>query len=191
MLPTPQAMSNEPRGRKWLRELGHHFRDHVFEYVEKGGTSYSSIAIGASEHAVIKTLIFQVSPVLGTKLPSPLKNTDGHIVVLMHGDRNVDTKALLVHLQTSLPTATPSIRKVAAADPELAEKWTGYRVGGTAPFSLANPLPIYIESSILELPLIWINAGARGHLLEMKTSTLRDTLQLETIRAGKLRPPRV
>jgi prolyl-tRNA editing enzyme YbaK/EbsC (Cys-tRNA(Pro) deacylase) len=199
-LPLPEALNDEPRGRKWLRELGYRFRDHVFEYVEKGGTSYSSVAIGASEHAVIKTLIFQATPMAGASLPTDLAPTDGHLVVLMHGDWNVDTKALLVQLvdlkeshELHEPVATSNqvLRKVAAADPQRAEHWTGYRVGGTAPFALATPLSIYIESSILDLPRIWINAGARGHLLEMETSTLTKTLQLKPIRAGKPRAPRV
>lgn len=229
-LPIPEVRPDEPRGRKQLRELGHRFRDHIFEYVEKGGTSYSSLAIGAEEHAVIKTLVFQIAPMAGSKLPALFANFDGHIMVLMHGDWNVDTQALLAHLHrqweantdtttsastssatssviSSTSTAAPAskslssaptvpgpakpLRKVAAADPQQAEKWTGYRVGGTAPFALAHALPIYVEASVLELPRIWINAGARGHLLEMETSTLASTLQLQPIRAGKPRAPRV
>jgi prolyl-tRNA editing enzyme YbaK/EbsC (Cys-tRNA(Pro) deacylase) len=207
--PLPKARPDEPRGRRQLRELGHRFRDHVFEYVEKGGTSYSSIAIGAEEHAVIKTLVFQIAPLAGSNLPMEFANFDGHIVVLMHGDWNVDTQALLAHLHRELDTSPNSttsfestsapsalnapkrLRKVAAADPQQAEKWTGYRVGGTAPFALAHALPIYVEASVLELPRIWINAGARGHLLEMGTSTLASTLQLQPIRAGKPRAQRV
>ncbi|HRK08973.1 MAG TPA: YbaK/EbsC family protein [Pseudobdellovibrionaceae bacterium] len=208
-LPRPEARPDEPRGRRHLRELGHRFRDHVFEYVEKGGTSYSSMAIGAEEHAVIKTLVFQIAPIAGSNLPTEFASFDGHIMVLMHGDWNVDTQALLAHLHRQLEKdadskaeigthstpgnmrSTQRLRKVAAADPQQAEKWTGYRVGGTAPFALANALPIYVEASVLKLPRIWINAGARGHLLEMETSTLTSTLQLQPIRAGKPRAPRV
>ncbi len=124
------------------------FTPHVFAYVERGGTAHSSKTLGVDEHAIIKTLIFE----------------DEHkepLCVLMHGDREVSTKTLarLIGKKVIKPCA-----------PEVAEKHSGYKVGGTSPFGLRKALPIYMQQSIGELPIMYINGGGRGFLVALAPS---------------------
>ena len=126
------------------------YTPHVFTYEEKGGTRHSSSELGVDEHQVVKTLVFE----------------DEHkepLVVLMHGDRNVSVKELArqLHKKTIAPTS-----------PQTAERHTGYQVGGTSPFGLRKPLPIYIERTIIDLPLLYINGGKRGFLVSLAPSEL-------------------
>ena len=128
---------------------------HVFTYEEKGGTRHSSTQLGVDEHAVIKTLVCEDED------RKPL-------VVLMHGDCTVSVKELARQLGK---------RSIAPCAPEVAEKHTGYQVGGTSPFGLKKPLPIHVEATILELPTIYINGGKRGFLVSMATPELERVLQ--------------
>jgi Cys-tRNA(Pro) deacylase len=128
-----------------LAECGVAYREHVYDYVEHGGTGVSSTALGVPEHHVVKTLVME------TERGDPL-------VVLMHGDRKVATKEL---------ARVAGTRRVFASRPEVAQRHSGYLVGGTSPFGLRKPLPIYMERSILGLERIYINGGRRGYLLEM------------------------
>lgn len=130
------------------------YTGHVFEYVERGGTRHSSQVLGVDEHHVIKTLLFE----------------DEHkqpLVVLMHGDCKVSTKELARQLNT---------KTIQPCEPTTAERHTGYQVGGTSPFGLKKAMPIYVESSILELPLIYINGGKRGFLVTLAPSELTRIL---------------
>ena len=119
------------------------FTDHLYSYEEKGGTSVSSRELGVDEHAVVKTLIME----------DDRKNP---LVVLMHGDRQVSTRELARII---------GARSVNACSPETAQKHTGYLVGGTSPFGTRKALPVYMEETILELPVIYINGGRRGYLV--------------------------
>jgi Cys-tRNA(Pro) deacylase len=121
------------------------FTPHLFEYVEKGGTRHSSAVLGVPEHIVIKTLLFERAD----KKP---------ICVLMHGDQKVSEKALARALGE---------RQVRPCDPAVAERHSGYKVGGTSPFGLRAPMPIAVEATILELPEILINGGRRGFLVAL------------------------
>lgn len=145
-----------------LRKHGVEFTVHLFRYEEKGGTAHSAKEMGVDEHAVIKTLIME------TEARKPL-------VVLMHGDRQVSTKNLARHLgaKSILPCA-----------PEVADRHSGYQVGGTSPFGLRNKMPIYVEKSILELARIYINGGKRGFLVGIAPSVLVNLLQPETVNVG-------
>jgi Cys-tRNA(Pro) deacylase len=123
---------------------------HEYEYVEHGGTAVSSESLGASEHEVVKTLVMEDEE----KRP---------LIVLMHGDRKVSTQDL----------ARQSGRKrVEPCRPEVAQRHTGYPVGGTSPFGLRKPLPVFVERSILELPAIYINGGRRGFLVRIAPADL-------------------
>src|SRR5689334_2652708 len=126
-----------------LRAAGVAFVPHLYPWQPHGGTQASSAALGVPEHAVIKTLIFE------TERGDPL-------CILMHGDREVSTKQLARIIGT---------KSVAPCAPEVADRHSGYQVGGTSPFGLRRAMPIYCESSIAELPRIWINGGARGFLV--------------------------
>ena len=126
-----------------LRAAGVTFTDHLYEYEEKGGTAVSARSLGVDEHSVVKTLIME------DDVRQPL-------IVLMHGDRQVSTKALARLL--GVKTVTP-------CSAETANRHTGYLVGGTSPFGTRKPMPVYMERTIADLPRIYINGGKRGYLV--------------------------
>jgi Cys-tRNA(Pro) deacylase len=128
-----------------LRAADIAFVPRLYAWQPHGGTRASSIALGVPEHAVVKTLIFE------TERGAPL-------CILMHGDREVSAKQLarVIGSKTIAPCA-----------PEVADRHSGYQVGGTSPFGLRRAMPIYMQSTILELPRIHINGGARGFLVEI------------------------
>lgn len=128
-----------------LRAAGVAFVPHVYPYEPRGGTRASSEALGVTEHSVVKTLIFE------TERGDPL-------CILMHGDREVSAKQLARAIGT---------KSVAPCAPEVADRHSGYQVGGTSPFGLRRAMPIYMQSTILDLPRIYINGGARGFLVEI------------------------
>jgi Cys-tRNA(Pro) deacylase len=128
-----------------LRQHGVEFEPREYAYVEKGGTSASSAALGVPEHAVVKTLVME------DDLREPL-------IVLMHGDKQVSTRNLARALGR---------RAIEPCKPEVAERHTGYQVGGTSPFGTRRALPVCMERSILDLPRIWINGGRRGLLVAL------------------------
>lgn len=145
-----------------LRDKNIKFEPHVFEYVEKGGTNHSAEVLGVDEHAVVKTLIFETSE----KKP---------LIVLMHGDRQVSTKELARILK---------VKTVAPVAPEKAHKLTGYLVGGTSPFGVKTPMPVYAERTIFELEKIYINGGKRGFLIALNPRILREVLRIEEVEVG-------
>jgi Cys-tRNA(Pro) deacylase len=135
------------------------FSEHTYEYVEHGGTEVPAKALGIAEHHIVKTLLME------DEARKPL-------VVLMHGDRKVSTKNL----------ARQAGRKsVEPCKPEVAQRHTGYQVGGTSPFGMKKPLPVFVERSILELPEIYINGGRRGLLLRMQSTELSRVLSLNPV----------
>ena len=134
----------------FLRKLGIPFTEHEYRYEERGGTRVSSRELGVDEHAVVKTLVME------DENARPL-------VVLMHGDREVSTKRLARQIGKKL---------VQPCAPAVAERHTGYQVGGTSPFATRKEMPIYFERSILELPRLYINGGRRGFLVSMTPSEL-------------------
>jgi len=128
---------------------------HEYEYVEHGGTAVSSESLGVPEHEVVKTLVMEDEE----KKP---------LLVLMHGDRKVSTKNLA--RQTGRKSIEP-------CRPEVAQRHTGYQVGGTSPFGTRKPLPVYMEKSIAALQAIYINGGRRGLLVRIKTQELVSVLK--------------
>ena len=142
-----------------LREKKVAFEPRLYDYVEHGGTRHSAEALGVDEHAVVKTLVME---------------TDAHkpLIVLMHGDREVSTKQLARAL---------GVKSVHPCDFAQAQKHTGYLVGGTSPFGTRAHLPVYVERTIFELPVIYINGGKRGFLVEIEPGVLRDVLPVEEV----------
>lgn len=138
-----------------LRENNCTFTSHLYPYEERGGTAHSARCLGVDEHAVIKTLVME------DERKQPL-------IVLMHGDRKVSTKEL---------ARLRRVKTVAPCDPAVAEKHSGYRVGGTSPFGTRKPLPVYLEASILELPRIYLNGGKRGFLVGLAPAEVQRLLQ--------------
>ena len=135
------------------------FSEHVYDYVEHGGTAESSRQLGVAEHSVVKTLVMQ--------------DQDGKpLVILMHGDREVSLKNLAREI---------GARRVEPCKPEVAERHSGYQVGGTSPFATRKPLEIFVERTVLSLPLIYINGGRRGYLVGMDPKKLIDLLHAQPV----------
>ena len=130
------------------------FTEHEYRYEERGGTAASSRELGVDEHSVIKTLIMEDE----SKRP---------LIVLMHGDREVSTKNLA--RQIGAKTVTP-------CTPDVAQRHTGYMVGGTSPFGTRKPLPVYMERTIADLDRLYINGGRRGFLISLAPSELIGVL---------------
>jgi Cys-tRNA(Pro) deacylase len=126
-----------------LRQQGVEFTPHLYRWEPHGGTQASARHLGVDEHQVIKTLIFEDE----SKKP---------LCILMHGDREVSAKNL---------ARQTGAKSVAPCAPSVADKHSGYQVGGTSPFGLKRAMPVYCEKSIGELPRIYINGGARGFLV--------------------------
>ena len=143
----------------FLSAKGVAYTEHTYAYVEHGGTAVPAQALGVREHEIVKTLVME------DEERSPL-------IVLMHGDRKVSTRELARQAQR---------KRVEPCAPEVAQRHTGYQVGGTSPFGTKKPLPVFVERSILELPAIYINGGRRGLLLRMRTGDLAAALPLKTV----------
>ncbi len=145
-----------------LRAAKVDFAPHLYDYVERGGTSVSAKALGVDEHAVIKTLVFE------TDAKKPL-------IVLMHGDRQVSAKELARQIK---------VKAVQPCDADRAQKVTGYLVGGTSPFGTKTKLPVYAEATIMNLPKIYINGGKRGFLVSLSPAVLKDVLGVQAVAVG-------
>jgi len=125
-----------------------------YKYVEKGGTGTAAIELNVDEHRVIKTLV--------------MEDEEGHpLLLLMHGDNEVSTKNLARAL---------GVKRVKPCDPDMAHRHTGYVVGGISPFGTRKRLKICVETSIMDLPKIYINAGKRGMLAEISPEALDKAL---------------
>jgi Cys-tRNA(Pro) deacylase len=139
----------------FLKSKGIAFTEHSYEYVEHGGTEVSAQALGVPEHEVVKTLVMQ------DERGKPL-------IVLMHGDRKVSTKNL---------ARQAGCKSIEPCSPDVAQRHSGYQVGGTSPFATRKPLPIYMERSITEIPAVYINGGRRGLLVRIATQDLVSVLK--------------
>ncbi len=140
-----------------IRQLKQHkvnYTPHLYPYEEKGGTRASSTQLGVDENCVIKTLVMEDE----NKKP---------LIILMHGNCEVSTKEL---------ARTLNVKRITPCTPQIAQKHTGYQVGGTSPFGLLKPLPVYVEKTILECGKIYINGGKRGFLVSLQANTLTQVL---------------
>ena len=149
----------ETPATRFLRQHGLAHSNHFYEYEEHGGTQVSARELNVDEHAVVKTLV--------------MEDENAHpLIVLMHGDRKVSTKELARQI---------GVKKVAPCDPAVAQRHTGYLVGGTSPFGTKKVLPIYMEKSILDMPLIYINGGRRGFLVGVHPHDILRVLKPKTV----------
>ena len=145
-----------------LREAGVAYTEHLYRYEEKGGTAVSSRELGVDEHAVVKTLV--------------MEDDQGEpLVVLMHGDREVSTKALARQLGR---------RSVQICKPEVANRHSGYLVGGTSPFGTRKRMPTCVERTILDLPRIYLNGGSRGFLVGIDPKDVVRVLEPTVVEVG-------
>lgn len=138
-----------------FREQGIAFVLKQYKYEERGGTAVASRELGVDEHGVVKTLVME------DERKNPL-------IILMHGDREVSTKDL---------ARTLGVKMIQPCDPATANRHTGYVVGGTSPFGTRKQLLVYIEETILDIPMIIINAGKKGLLAEIATADLVRVLK--------------
>jgi Cys-tRNA(Pro) deacylase len=146
----------------FMKKNGMAFTLRPYRYEEHGGTRVSARELGVEEHLVIKTLVME-------------DDRGEPLIVLMHGDRQVSTKALARFL---------GVKAVTPCDPHVAEKHTGYRVGGTSPFGTRKSLRVFMEEEIADLPRIMINAGSRGLLAEMSPVELIRVLKPVAVKVG-------
>ncbi len=154
----------ETPATKFLHKHGIAHSNHLYAYEEHGGTKVSARELNVPEHAVVKTLVME---------------DDGRkpLLVLMHGDRKVSTKELARQI---------GAKKIAPCTPEDAHRHTGYLVGGCSPFGTKKSLPVCMEKSILELPLIYINGGQRGYLVGVHPHDILRVLQPQIVEVGQL-----
>ena len=148
------AHVSETPATQFLRRHGVVFTEHVYDYIDKGGTAESSKQLGVPENEVIKTLVMQ------DERAQPL-------IVLMHGDKQVSTKNLARQI---------GAKSVEPCKPEVAQRHSGFMVGGTSPFGLRKAMPVYVEETALSLPRICINGGRRGYLVGIAPAVLTELL---------------
>jgi Cys-tRNA(Pro) deacylase len=146
-----------------LRESGADFEPHFYKYRKERVTEGVAHELGVPEHMVIKTLVME-------------DDRGRPLIVLMHGDKQVSTKALARIL---------GVRSVGPAKIKTAQRLTGYLVGGISPFGMRRPLPVYVEETILKLPKLLINGGRRGFLVEMEPKTLIKILDPEIVNVSR------
>ena len=138
------------------------FTEHPYDYVEHGGTAESARQLGLPEHEVVKTLVMQ------DERAQPL-------IVLMHGDKSVSTKNLAREI---------GAKSVEPCKPEVAQRHSGYLVGGTSPFGLKKAMPVYVEASVLDLARICINGGRRGYLVGIEPQVLVQLVGAKAVRCA-------
>ena len=153
---------SETQATQLLRKHQVSFEEHPYPYEEHGGTSVSARELGVPEHDVIKTLVMQ------DEAAKPL-------IVLMHGDCKVSTKNLARGI---------GCKSVEPCKPEVAQRHSGYMIGGTSPFGTKKAMPVYVEQSILDLPRIYINGGRRGFLVSLAPQVLLDLLNAQPVQCA-------
>ncbi len=145
---------SETPATAWLKAHGVAYTEHPYDYVDKGGALHSAAVLGWDPHAVVKTLVMQ--------------DQDARpLIILMHGDREVSTKALARQI---------GAKSVEPCAIEVAQRHSGYLVGGTSPFGTRRAMPVYVEHSILELLRILINGGRRGFLVGIAPQVCTEVL---------------
>ena len=145
-----------------LRQAQIAYTEHLYRYEDRGGTAVSARELGVEEHTVIKTLVME------DERGQPL-------VVLQHGDREVSTKELARQL---------GVKSVQPCKPEVAQRHSGYLVGGTSPLGTRKPMPIHVEASVLDLPRVYLNGGSRGFLVGLDPKDLTRVLSLNPVRVA-------
>lgn len=150
---------SETPATQFLRKNRIAFSEHPYGYEEHGGTAVSSRELNVDEHHVVKTLIMQ------DEAAKPM-------IVLMHGDRKVSTKNLARQI---------GCKSVEPCKPEVAQRHSGYLVGGTSPFGTKKSMPVYIEQSILALDMIYINGGRRGYLVGIDPKIIAGMLPVKEV----------
>ena len=153
---------SETPATQFLRRQDIAFSEHPYDYEEHGGTTVSARKLGVDEHAVVKTLVMQ-------------DETAKPLLVLMHGDRKVSTKNLARQI---------GCKSVEPCKPEVANRHSGFLIGGTSPFGTRKVMPVYVEQSILDLEKIYINGGRRGYLIGIAPQVLTQALSATAVQCA-------
>ena len=156
-----QHVSETP-ATQFLRRQGVAFTEHVYEYVEHGGTAESARQLGVSEHEVVKTLVMQ-------------DDQGAPLIVLMHGDRQVSTKNLARAI---------GAKAVEPCKPDVAQRHSGFLVGGTSPFGTRKTMPVYVEAGVLALPRVLVNGGRRGYLVGIDPALLASLVGAKPVQCA-------
>ena len=156
-----QHVSETP-ATQFLRRQGVAFTEHVYEYVEHGGTAESARQLGVPEHEVVKTLVMQ-------------DDRGAPLIVLMHGDRQVSTKNLARAI---------GAKAVEPCKPDVAQRHSGYLVGGTSPFGTRKAMPVYVEAGVLALPRVLVNGGRRGYLVGIDPALLASLVGAKPVQCA-------
>jgi Cys-tRNA(Pro) deacylase len=159
---TKGARVSETAATAFLKKHRVAYTEHVFEYVEHGGARAGAEALELDERAVVKTLIMEDD----AKRP---------LVVLMHGDRTVSTKNLARQI---------GVKRVEPCSPEVAQRHSGYQIGGTSPFATRKAMPVFLEKTVLDLPKIYVNGGRRGYLVGIDPRELVRVLAPKLVEVG-------
>ena len=155
---------SETPATQFLRKHQVSFGEHPYDYLEHGGTGESARQLGVDEHHVVKTLVM----------------VDEHakpLIVLMHGDRTVSTKNLARQI---------GAKRIEPCKPEVANRHSGYLVGGTSPFGLKKAMPIFVEAGVLEIDTIYLNGGRRGYLLSIAPEVLTRLLDARPVQCASV-----
>jgi Cys-tRNA(Pro) deacylase len=155
---------SETPATQFLRRHKIAFGEHPYDYVEHGGTEESARQLGVDEHRVVKTLVME------DEAAKPL-------IVLMHGDRTVSTKNL---------ARQTGAKRIEPCKPEVANRHSGYLVGGTSPFGTKKAMPVYVEASILEMDTIYLNGGRRGYLVSLNPAVLTELLGAKPVQCASV-----
>lgn len=154
--------SSETPATQWLRRQQIPFGEHPYDYVEHGGAREAARQLGAPLHQVAKTLIME------DEQARPL-------VVIMHGDREVSTKNL---------ARQTGAKKISPCTPEVAQRHSGYLVGGTSPFATRKRMPVWVEETLMAYPEIYVNGGRRGYLIRIAPEVLTKALGARPVRVA-------
>ncbi|MVW79611.1 Cys-tRNA(Pro) deacylase [Bordetella sp. 02P26C-1] len=150
---------SETPATQWLKKHKVAYTEHTYEYIDHGGAGEAARQLGLEPHAVVKTLIME------DEAAHPL-------VVVMHGDREVSTKNL---------ARQAGHKKVSPCHPDVAQKHSGYQVGGTSPFGTRKRMPVWVEASVLDYPVVYINGGRRGYLVGIDPKVLTTLLDAKPV----------
>lgn len=153
---------SETPATRFLRQRNIAFSEHPYDYVDHGGAKESARQLGFDLHQVAKTLI--------------MEDENGKpLIIVMHGDCQVSTKNLARQVKA---------KRITPCDPAVAERNSGYQVGGTSPFATRKTMPVYIEASLLDYPRIYVNGGRRGYLVGVAPDDLVSALRARTVTAA-------
>lgn len=150
---------SETPATQFLKQHKISFDEYPYEYLDHGGAAEAARQLGVDPHVVAKTLIME----------------DEHthpLIVLMHGDCEVSTKNLARQI---------GAKKIAPCSPDIAQKHSGYQVGGTSPFGTRKKMPVWVEASLLDYPVIYLNGGRRGYMISVPSASLVALLAAQPV----------